>query len=85
MVSIDEKKLNDMLAEFILATKLCRDIFNDAPRVGAEVDEPEGARVVVWSDTLAKILAESFDNLHTGLTQIQSGLRRMNDEQNATQ
>lgn len=85
MVSIDEKKLNDMLAEFILATKLCRDIFNDAPRAGAEVDEPEGARVVVWSDTLTKVMASAFDDLYTGLSEIQSGLRRMNDEQNATQ
>ena len=36
------------------------ELFNDAPRIGAEKDEPEGGRYIQMSDTLARNIAHSL-------------------------
>lgn len=47
-------------------------ILRDGPRVGAEADEPEGARTLVISDTLANAMADALDTEAAALATAQS-------------
>ena len=37
-------------------------ILESAPRLGGEIDSPEGTRYIIMSDTLAKLIAGALHN-----------------------
>lgn len=53
------------------------ELFEAAPRLGAETDMPEGARYIQISDTLAKRIAASLRKLAADLEQKRAVAQRM--------
>ena len=51
----------------IEAIKEIADLLNRAERVGAELDDPEGMRYIMISDTCARMLADTLDGIAAGI------------------